>query len=487
MAKLRRRLRAGSRAARGWLLACALGVVTPSFAQEVEAPLATEDVGGSAKRGGRTEPPDQDRARELFVHGASLAKANRWVEALAAFEESAELLPHAKTSFNVGYSARALGRFTRARAAFRDALAQHEQGTKLTDVQVEAARDYVREAEERVVRAVVELSPQGTTVKLDGASLVRDAEGWWRSSSQSPAGGAPSEAPEGRVTLLLDPGRHLLTATSPAGVVQTLEVSPASGERPRYRIDVPSPDESVSSIDAAHLRPIGSPTTPAVASDTTAIRTVVGVVTPIVAPEPPILRDLVPLLLSTPSRDVLRPIEAECGAPFAQARTSCGPASPKEEPVSEYVARNVMTMTVHTVDEDWSLEQLARFFVDKSITGAPVVSRNGKLVGVVSTTDLARAATERAAPPPEEHDYFARSFAAAVSPDELAEVTLVRESGRTVRDLMTPAIFDVSPDTKVAEIAQMMVKGRIHRVFVTEDKKIVGVVSALDLLRLLAG
>jgi signal-transduction protein with cAMP-binding, CBS, and nucleotidyltransferase domain len=39
----------------------------------------------------------------------------------------------------------------------------------------------------------------------------------------------------------------------------------------------------------------------------------------------------------------------------------------------------------------------------------------------------------------------------------------------------------------VAEIAQMMVKGRIHRVFVTEDKKIVGVVSALDLLRLLAG
>jgi hypothetical protein len=258
MARLRRRLRAGSRAARGWLFACALGVVAPSFAQEVEPPRTTED----------------GRARELFVRGASLAKANRWVEALAAFEESAELLPHAKTSFNVGYSARALGRFTRARAAIREALAQHEQGTKLTDVQVEAARDYLREAEERVVRAVVELSPQGTTVKLDGASLVRDAEGWWRSSSQSPAGGAPSEAPEGRVTLLLDPGRHLLTATSPAGVVQTLEVSPASGERPRYRIDV----QSVSSTDAARQRPIGSPTTPAVASDATAIRTVVGVV-----------------------------------------------------------------------------------------------------------------------------------------------------------------------------------------------------------------
>lgn len=153
----------------------------------------------------------------------------------------------------------------------------------------------------------------------------------------------------------------------------------------------------------------------------------------------------------------------------------------------ETVARNVMSMTVHTVDEDWSLEELARFFVDKSITGAPVVTRAGKLVGVVSTTDLARAQTEREAPPPEEHDYFARSFAASISPDELAEVTLVRQSGRTVREIMTPAVFDVTPDTSVAEIAQMMVRGRIHRVFVSENKKIVGVVSALDLLRLLAG
>jgi tetratricopeptide (TPR) repeat protein len=230
MASLRRRQRAGSRAARGWLLACALGLVAPSFAQEVEAPRATEDVGGSTKRERQTEP-QQDRARELFVRGASLAKANRWVEALAAFEESAELLPHAKTSFNIGYSARALGRFVRARAAFREALAQHEEGTRLSDAQVEAAHEYLREAEERVVRAVVELSPAGTSVKVDGASLARDAEGGWSASAQSPTVGTPAETPEGRFTLLLDPGRHLFTATSPAGGVQTLEVSEVQRNR----------------------------------------------------------------------------------------------------------------------------------------------------------------------------------------------------------------------------------------------------------------
>lgn len=149
------------------------------------------------------------------------------------------------------------------------------------------------------------------------------------------------------------------------------------------------------------------------------------------------------------------------------------------------LARDVMTTDVKTVGDDWSLEQLARFLVDRSISGAPVVTDEGKLVGVVSLTDLARAEAEREAPPPEEHDFYARSFEAAVSPDEVGDVKFVRESGRRVRDVMTPALFDVKPDTPVSEVADMMVRGRIHRVFVTEKKTVVGVISALDLLKLL--
>jgi CBS domain-containing protein len=154
--------------------------------------------------------------------------------------------------------------------------------------------------------------------------------------------------------------------------------------------------------------------------------------------------------------------------------------------MANLVARDVMTPEVKTVGDDWSLEQLARFFTDQGISGAPVVTRDDKLVGVVSLTDLARAQSEREAPPPEEHDFFARSFEAAVGPDEIADIHLVRESHRKVRDVMTPAVFDVSEDTPVGEIANMMVRGRIHRVFVLRGKAVVGVISALDLLKLLA-
>jgi CBS domain-containing protein len=153
--------------------------------------------------------------------------------------------------------------------------------------------------------------------------------------------------------------------------------------------------------------------------------------------------------------------------------------------MSALLARDVMTTKVDTVADDWSLEELARFLVDHSITGAPVVTNEGKLVGVVSFTDLARSQTEHEAPVVENHDFFARSFEASVSPEDMKDIHLVAQSQRRVRDIMTAAVFEVPEDAPVAEIADMMVRGRIHRVFVLRDKAIVGVISALDLVKLL--
>jgi len=150
------------------------------------------------------------------------------------------------------------------------------------------------------------------------------------------------------------------------------------------------------------------------------------------------------------------------------------------------LVRELMSIDVKTVGADWSLEELGRCLTDHSISGAPVVTPAGKVVGVVSVTDLARAVSEQEAAPPEEHDFFARSFQAAVALDDLVDMRLVRESHRKVRDVMTPAVFEVDDGATVGEVAQMMVRGRIHRVFVTRKGAIVGVVSALDLLRLLA-
>ena len=56
----------------------------------------------------------------------------------------------------------------------------------------------------------------------------------------------------------------------------------------------------------------------------------------------------------------------------------------------------------------------------------------------------------------------------------------------TVGEIMTPMVFEVAEDLPVQQVASTMVRGRIHRVFVTRERKIVGVITALDVLRLIS-
>jgi len=51
---------------------------------------------------------------------------------------------------------------------------------------------------------------------------------------------------------------------------------------------------------------------------------------------------------------------------------------------------------------------------------------------------------------------------------------------------MVVDLVTVSPDTPVTEVARLLVTRHIHRVLVTEGEKVHGVISTLDLVRLVA-
>ena len=50
---------------------------------------------------------------------------------------------------------------------------------------------------------------------------------------------------------------------------------------------------------------------------------------------------------------------------------------------------------------------------------------------------------------------------------------------------MTPMIYKVTEDTQVQRVADVMIRNQIHRVFVTREERIVGIVSAVDLLKII--
>ena len=144
-------------------------------------------------------------------------------------------------------------------------------------------------------------------------------------------------------------------------------------------------------------------------------------------------------------------------------------------------ARDIMTREVIRVHDDWPLSELAATFAEHMITGAPVIDGARRLVGVVSTTDLARQRTNRAVREAVPHDYYVRGW------QELNEDArgfyVEEESELKVRDIMTPMIFSVSIDASLEEMADTMIGGRIHRLIVTDKNEVAGIVTTLDMLK----
>lgn len=149
-------------------------------------------------------------------------------------------------------------------------------------------------------------------------------------------------------------------------------------------------------------------------------------------------------------------------------------------------AREIMNPNVLCVTEDRSVRELAAFLSENQITGAPVVDAEGKLVGMVSVTDVAENDAER---PDVAGDWSdparsVRGWEDRMNAEDLRPLHMESDD-LTVRDIMTPTIYTVPEDTPVAAVARTMVAGRIHRLLVTRGGRVSGIVTSLDLLKLL--
>jgi len=147
----------------------------------------------------------------------------------------------------------------------------------------------------------------------------------------------------------------------------------------------------------------------------------------------------------------------------------------------EIRARDIMSREVISVPSDMDLRELAKMFLDKGITGAPVLDEDGNLAGVVSQTDLVYYNLTRDDELVLESDFYqnARMEGRHVPAGFQIEDT---NSG-SVADVMTPVVHSVTERASLESVARLMTREHIHRVIVRKGSKVAGVISALDVLR----
>ncbi len=182
---------------------------------------------------------DAPLAREAYVLGSQLAKQGQWADALAAYQRSHKLRPHATTLFNIGYVQRALGELVHARASLKSALLRHAAHPGEMDGSlVKEADGYLAELEQRIPRVSLRVAPGGSRLAVDARPLRRDAFSD-RVVFVVDQGGEARTVPD-TFELMLDPGEHQLRLEAPDGRSKTHTISLAAGQVQAIELELPA-------------------------------------------------------------------------------------------------------------------------------------------------------------------------------------------------------------------------------------------------------
>jgi len=113
----------------------------------------------------------------------------------------------------------------------------------------------------------------------------------------------------------------------------------------------------------------------------------------------------------------------------------------------------LMTESVVTAEPHQSIEHVRKMLEKNGISAVPVVDSDAHPVGIVSLTDLVQDLTP----------------------------------GAPISTAMTKKVYSVPQYDNVNIAARVMRNHKIHRVVVTHEQKVVGMLSAFDLLKLVEG
>ena len=170
---------------------------------------------------------------------------------------------------------------------------------------------------------------------------------------------------------------------------------------------------------------------------------------------------------------------------------------------------DIMSIRIKSLTPNMSLREAAEFLTTEHIGGAPVISGE-RVVGVASVTDVLDFVSSNPGPPTQREEnaewseptaeerwsrddepastYFGEFWSdAGAQVDERFRKTTSPEwdvlEEHVVSEVMTQRLCELPPETDVQEAAEFMLRSGIHRVLVTQDSRLVGVVSTSDVVK----
>jgi CBS domain-containing protein len=152
--------------------------------------------------------------------------------------------------------------------------------------------------------------------------------------------------------------------------------------------------------------------------------------------------------------------------------------APLKEGLPDVKVAEVMRRDVTTVHGDSPLTEVVELLLDKDFTAVPVTDEQGKVVGMVSDSDLLTRG----------------GMAVTIRLKRAVDAEFVRElhqslenPDRRVSEVMTGKVVTIGPDILLGQAAKLMVERHLKRLpVVDENGRLVGILGRLDVLNTIA-
>lgn len=154
--------------------------------------------------------------------------------------------------------------------------------------------------------------------------------------------------------------------------------------------------------------------------------------------------------------------------------------SPSTLVLAARTAEELMAPNPISLRGDATIPEAVALMTDRGFSAAPVIDEAGRPVGVLSRTDVLiheREQVRHAQPAEEVPTEGRRRSRHEGFSIEIADST-------SVSDIMTPTVFTVRMSTPAADVVKRLCELKVHQMFVVDDDDaLVGVISALDIVR----
>ena len=137
------------------------------------------------------------------------------------------------------------------------------------------------------------------------------------------------------------------------------------------------------------------------------------------------------------------------------------------------IVRDIMTTNVITISPDATLKEVGAILKEKRISGIPVVDGGGRLIGIVTLTDMLRVLN---------NIYTWHSLQMRPAGKDLSVWEAEERLQSKVKDIMTKEVFTITEHETIEQLLRIVFNKKIHTIPVTAEGKLIGIVGIRDLV-----